>query len=401
VAERPPRARTILHADLDAFYASVEVRENPALRGKPVIVGTDPRGGKARGVVSAASYEARAFGVHSAMPISRAWQLCPQGVYLEPRHSFYAQVSARFFEILGRFTDQVEPLSIDEAFLDVTGSARLFGDGATIAKRIQREVQQEERLSVSIGVAPSKFVAKIASDLEKPGGLVVVEPDEVRSFLEPLPLERLFGAGPKTAARLRNLGAKTIGDVARLPFAHLLGEFGESSARHFHQLSNGIDERAVESDRDARSLGHEHTFDVDVADRAVVATTLLRLIDELAARLRRAKVAGRTVTLKLRTSDFETVHRAETLEAPADTTEAIAPAAKRLLAKADVTRLPIRLIGVSLSNFGAAQPALFEDRSAKQGRAVAQALDAVKRRFGDEAMTRGALLDGKRRRRGR
>ncbi len=388
-------ARTILHVDLDAFFAAVEVREDPRLRGKPVIVGADPKGGKGRGVVSAASYEARRFGVHSAMPISRAFRLCPRGVFLEPRHELYVEISGRFMAILERFSDLVEPLSIDEAFLDVTGSARAFGDGEAIARRIQREVRDEEELSVSIGVAPSKFVAKIASDLKKPGGLVVVKHDGVREFLDPLPLTRLFGAGPKTAARLERLGARTIGDVARLPVEHLVAALGEATARHFHELALGRDDRPVEPDREAKSLGHEHTFEIDVADRDEVRRTLLRLTDELAARLRRHGLAGRTITLKLRTSDFETLHRAETVAAPADTTEAIAPVARRLLSKADVTKLPIRLVGVAVSQFCAAQPALFEDRREKQGRAVARALDEVTRKFGEGVVTRGALLHEK------
>jgi len=397
-SRRTAAPRTILHVDLDAFFAAVEVREDPALRGRPVIVGAAPRGGRGRGVVSAASYEARRSGVHSAMPIAQAWRLCPGGVFLEPRHELYASVSARFMELLERYTDLIEPLSIDEAFLDVTGSARLWGDGPAIARRIQRAVADEERLSVSIGVAPSKFVAKIASDLEKPGGLVVVPADRVREFLDPLPLERLFGAGPKSAARLHRLGARTIGDVARLAREHLAAEFGESAARRFHELAHGVDERPVESERAAKSLGREHTFEADVADREEVARTLLRLLDGLCARLRRRGLAGRTVTVKLRTSDFETVHRAETLAAPADTTEAIAPAARRLLASADSTRLPIRLVGVAVSQFGGRQPELFEDRRQRQGRAIARALDAAARKFGEGAITRGALLPRRRRR---
>jgi len=393
-----PALRTILHVDLDAFYASVEVRDDPSLAGKPVIVGADPKGGKGRGVVSAASYEARKFGVHSAMPVSRAFRLCPQGVFIYPRHDHYMKVSRRFMTILGRVTDLVEPLSIDEAFLDVTGSARFFGDGETIARKIQKEVAAEEGLSASVGVAPSKFVAKIASDLQKPKGLVVVHPFDVVSFLAPLPVERLFGAGPKTAERLRRLGANTIGDVARLPFAHLKAALGEASARHFHDLANGVDPRAVEPDRAAKSLGHEHTFDEDVADRAAVGRALLWIVDELCWRLRRAGLAGRTVSLKLRTSDFATVHRAETVEAPLDTVEALLPVARRLLAKADTTKKAIRLVGVSLSQFGAPQPSLFTDPKEKKGRRVAGVLDEVKKKFGDDALTRGALLEPKKRR---
>jgi DNA polymerase-4 len=397
VATADAPARTILHVDLDAFFAAVEVRERPELRGQPVIVGADPKGGRGRGVVSAASYEARAFGVHSALPISRAFELCPQGVFLPPRHEFYGEISRRFMAILERATDLVEPLSIDEAFLDVTGSARPLGDGETIARRIQREVEAEERLSVSVGVAPCKFVAKIASDLRKPHGLVVVRPEQVVAFLRPLPVERLFGAGKKTAERLHRLGAKTIGDVADLPLAHLVLELGEAGARHFHELACGRDDRPVEPDRAAKSLGHEHTFGADVADREEVARTLLRLCDELCSRLRRHALAGRTVTLKLRTDDFETVHRAETVATPVDTVAALLPVARRLLKKADTTRRPIRLVGVSVSGFEergrAAQPLLFDDAAQRRERDVAVVLDRVKERFGDDALTRGALLE--------
>lgn len=389
--------RTILHVDLDAFYAAVEVRERPELAGRPVIVGADPKGGQARGVVSAASYEARRFGVHSAMPISRAWQLCPQGVYLPPRMELYLAVSARFMAILERFTDLVEPLSVDEAFLDVTGSARLHGDGAGIAGKIRDAVAAEEQLSASIGVAPNKFVAKIASDLEKPRGLVVVPPAPaaVAAFLAPLPLERLWGVGPKAALRLHQLEARTIGDVAALPLAHLRGAFGAATADHLHELAHGRDERAVEPERAAKSLGREHTFDVDVADRDEVGRMLLMLVEQLGARLRRHGLAGRTLTVKLRTADFETVSRAATLPTAIDTTEAILPVARELLARCDSTRQPIRLVGVALSHFGAPQPALFERPQERQGRAVARAVDALRERYGDSAITRGALLDAK------
>jgi DNA polymerase-4 len=389
-----PSSRTILHVDLDAFYAAVEVRERPELAGRPVIVGADPKGGTARGVVSAASYEARRFGVHSAMPISRAFRLCPQGVFLAPRMELYLAVSARFMAILERFTDLVEPLSVDEAFLDVTGSERLHGDGATIARAIRAAVAAEERLSVSVGVAPCKFVAKIASDLRKPGGLVVVPPDagSVVAFLAPLPAERLWGVGPKSLERLRQLGARTIGDVAALERSHLRGAFGDSTAAHLHALAHGEDDRAVEPERAAKSLGREHTFDVDVADREVVDRMLLHLVEQVSSRLRRHGLAGRCITVKLRTSDFETVLRAATLPAAVDTTEAILPAARELFAACDTTRQPIRLVGLAMSRFAPPQPALFEPRVQAQGRAVARAVDALRERFGAAAITRGALL---------
>jgi nucleotidyltransferase/DNA polymerase involved in DNA repair len=383
-------ARTILHVDLDAFYASVEVRERPELTGRPVIVGADPRGGRGRGVVTAASYEARVFGVHSAMPISHAWRRCPQGVYLRPRMGLYAQVSKRFMAILGRYTDLVEPLSIDEAFLDVTASRALFGDGAAIARRIKDEVRAEERITASIGVAPSKFVAKIASDLRKPDGLVVVPEGGVAAFLAPLPVGRLWGAGPRALAGFRRLGATTIGEVSRLSAARLEEEFGPLLGAHFHRLSQGADARRVDPDQARKSVGRETTFGTDVADRDEVARTLLDLVEQVARRLRRAGLAGRVVHVKLRTADFATVTRQSALEAPADTTEAIWPTARALLAKADTTRQAIRLVGVSLSDFtGPAQLGLFASERDQRRRRVAHAVDALVARFGDDVVRRG------------
>ena len=383
--------RTILHVDLDAFYAAVEVREAPALAGRPVVVGADPRGGRGRGVVAAASYEARAFGIHSAMPISQAYRRCPDAVYLRPRMRLYAAVSARFMAILERYTDLLEPLSIDEAFLDVTASRALFGDGAVIARRLKEEVRDEEGITASIGVAPSKFLAKIASDLRKPDGLVVVPPDGVAAFLAELPVQRLWGAGPKAIQGFRQLGAMTIGAVARLPRERLLETFGESLGAHFHALAHGDDPRAVVPDRRRKSVGHETTFLEDVRDRASVRRTLLELVEEVARRLRRAGLRGQVVHLKLRSADFTTVTRQETLAAPADTTDAIWPAAERLLAKADDGAQAIRLVGVSLSLFdGERQMPLFEPPNVERARRVARAVDTLVERFGPDVVSRGS-----------
>jgi DNA polymerase-4 len=392
-------SRTILHVDLDAFFAAVEVRERPELRGAPVVVGADPRGGRGRGVVAAASYEARAFGIHSAMPISEAYRRCPAAVYLRPRGALYAEVSRRFMAILRRYTDLVEALSIDEAFLDVTESRALFGDGAAIARRIKSDVRGEEGIVASVGVAPSKFLAKIASDLRKPDALVVVAPDRVAEFLAGLPVERLWGAGRKAVERFHRLGARTFGDVARLPEETLIGAFGESLGRHFHRLATGIDRRPVVADQERKSVGRETTFSEDVGDRARVRRTLFDLVDQVVQRLRRLRLAGQTVTVKLRTADFATVTRQERLPAPADTTEAIWPLARRLLVKADATRKPIRLVGVSVSSFeGQAQLSLFDAAGSEKSRRIAGAIDAVTARFGHGAIVRGELLGAPRRR---
>ncbi len=383
-------SRTILHVDLDAFYASVEVRENPALRGHPVVVGADPRGGRGRGVVCAASYEARRYGIHSAMPISVAYRRCPTAVFLRPRMTLYAEVSTRFMKILERYTDCIEPLSIDEAFLDVTGSRSLFGDGEAIAQRIKDEVCDEERITASIGVAPTKFVAKIASDLRKPDGLVLVAPDQVTEFLNPLPVGRLWGAGAKTIPVFQQLGLETIGEVAASPFEALRRALGESAARHFHSLARGIDPREVEPERRAKSIGHETTFAEDVHDRSVVQDTLLELVEQVARRLRARGRRGRTITVKLRTADFKTVTRRASLPQPVDVAEAIRPLATGLLRSADRTDLPIRLIGVSVSDFDQAeQLGLFENGAMQRQRRIARALDALTDRFGRHAVKRG------------
>ena len=390
-------ARAILHVDLDAFYASVEVREHPAFAGRPVVVGADPRGGRGRGVVAAASYEARAFGIHSAMPISQAYRRCPQAVWLRPRMRLYAAASARFMAILERYTDLLEPLSIDEAFLDVTASRALFGDGEAIARRIKREVRAEEGLTASIGVAPSKFLAKIASDLRKPDGLVVVPADGIAGFLDALPVQRLWGAGPRAMAGFRQLGVSTIGAVARLPRERLIETFGESLGAHFHALASGEDARAVVPDRRRKSVGHETTFLEDVRDRAVVRRTLLALVEDVGRRLRRAGLRGQVVHLKLRGADFTTVTRQETLPSPADTTDAIWPAADRLLTKADDGAQAIRLIGVSVSVFdGERQMALFEPPGVERARRVARAVDTLVDRFGPGVVSRGGGSSRKR-----
>lgn len=385
--------RTILHVDLDAFYAAVEMRENPDLAGRPVVVGADPRGGRGRGVVAAASYEARAFGVHSAMPIGQAYRRCPDAVFVRPRMSLYASVSRRFMQILRRYTDLVQPLSIDEAFLDVTGSAVLFGDGATIARRIKDEVRREERLTASIGVAPTKFVAKIASDLRKPDGLVIVAADQVAEFLRDLPLRRLWGAGPKTIAKFERLGVHTIGDVARLSAATLERAFGTAMAEHFGALAHGIDPRPVVSDAGRKSLGHETTFLQDIQDRTAVRHRLLELVDAVARDLRRNGMLGDSVSLKLRTADFSTVTRQAALAQPSDTSDAIWPVARRLLAKADVTKQAIRLVGVSVTIAAEApQLQLFDAPAIDRRRRLARAIDAVTTRFGASAITRATAL---------
>ncbi len=396
-------SRTILHADMDAFYAAVEARENGQIADRPIVVGADPRGGRGRGVVAACNYLARQFGIHSAMPISEAYRRCPHAVYLRPRMRLYAQVSTRIMQVLEAYTDQVEQLSIDEAFLDVTASIRLFGDGVTIARRIKRHIREQEGLTVSIGVAPNKFLAKLASELQKPDGLVLVEPGNEVAFLRPLPIERLWGVGPKTASRLRSLGVHTIGDVAAMPLTRLEHLFGRAHALHLHALSLGHDDRPVQTDRERKQISRETTFLSDTDDRDLVEQTLLDLSEEIAARLRRRDLTARTVSIKLRLAPFHTLTRRQTVDYDFDTTEVIFPIARQLLAAADPGDRPIRLIGVGISGLrqrtSASQLDLFEkgDRGAER---VARAVDAITDRFGQDALKRARLLRDAKRPRG-
>ncbi len=390
--------RTILHADMDAFYASVEARENPEIASKPIVVGADPRAGRGRGVVAACNYEARKFGLRSAMPISEAYRRCPHAVYLRPRMRLYAEVSERVMRIFGTYTELVEKLSIDEAFLDVTASSRLFGDGATIAQIIKKRVRDEERLTVSLGVAPNKFLAKLASDLQKPDGLVVVEPGNERAFLEPLPVERLWGVGEKTAQRLHALGFRTIGELAQVPLALLERNLGHAHAVHLHQLAHGIDDRPVQPGRERKQIGRETTFMTDTEDRDFVRRTLLALTEQVAARLRRRSLAAHTITVKLRLAPFETLTKRRTTESSLSTTESIYPIACDLLAAADPGDRPVRLIGISVSGLHECEPdrqlGLFQEDSQRNdnARRVAEALDAIADRFGSDALKRARLV---------
>src|SRR6266540_2514448 len=378
----------ILHVDLDAFFAAVEQRDRPELRGKPVIVGGDPGG---RGVVSAASYEARRFGVHSAVSLREAYRRCPDGVFLPVDGRRYQLASRDVMAILRRFTPQVEPISIDEAFLDVTGSAALFGDGPSIARQIKHDVKAEVGLTASVGVATTKLVAKIASDLRKPDGLVVVPRGEEASFLKPLPISRLWGVGEKTATALAEYAVRTIGDLAALPPDLLVRRFGKHGASLVDR-ARGLDADRVVHDGDpAKSVGHEHTFDVDSSDPEVIERTLLAMSDGVAGRLRSAGVRAGTVTVKIRDSGFRTITRQRTLAEPTDMTEPIFRAALEL-ARPEIRGMRVRLLGVSASNLGEReQLSLFESVEPRRRRAV-EAADKLRRRFGERAVTRARLL---------
>jgi len=381
--------RTILHVDLDAFFAAVEQRDRPELRGRPVIVGGGG-GEDARGVVSAASYEARVFGVHSAMSLREAYRRCPNGVFLPVDGRRYQAASRDVMAILRRFTPQVEPISIDEAFLDVTGSAALFGDGVSIARQIKHDIRAEVGLTASVGVASTKLVAKIASDLRKPDGLVVVAPGDEAAFLAPLPISRLWGVGEKTATVLADYSVRTIGDLAALPPDLIERRFGKHGAS-LVERARGIDPDPVHEGDPAKSVGHEHTFDVDTSDPETIERTLLGMADGVAGRLRSAGVRASTVTVKIRDSSFRTITRQRTLAEPTDMTEPIFRAAIEL-ARPEVRGIRVRLLGVTASNLGEReQLSLFELTDPRRRRAV-EAADELRHRYGERTVTRARLL---------
>ena len=401
------KTRHILHVDLDAFYASVERRENPDLKGKPVIVGADPKGGKGRGVIAACSYEARAFGLHSAMPIGRAYALCPHGIYLPVRMGYYAEVSAQIRKIFRDYTDLVEPISIDEAFLDVTASRSLFGEARQIAIAIKDRIRRKQELTASVGIAVNKFIAKIASDLEKPDGLVEVAAGQGLDFLAPLPISRLWGVGRKTEPRLRALGVKTIGDLRAVPLGTLKANFGVIGEQ-LYELSFGRDDRKVTPESEPKSIGNETTYSEDEADPNVLRKTLLELSEAVGSRLRADEFCGKTVTLKFRYEDFSTHTRSHTLAESTDVEGEIYETAAALLEDfLPLDERRVRLLGVSVSNLERAtapsQLLLFAGRpketarrsapSNEARRKAAEAVDRLRGKFGRQSVTLGTLVE--------
>jgi DNA polymerase IV len=396
VGPAPNLSRRILHVDMDAFYAAVEQRDRPELRGRPVIVGADPQGGRGRGVVATASYEARRFGVGSAMPISQAWKACPDGVYLRPDMAKYAEESRRVFEVLRRFTDQVEPISIDEAFLDVTASLRAIGPAGqppaataeALASRLKEAIRGETQLTASVGLATSKMVAKVASEMRKPDGLVVVAAGQEAAFLAPLPVRRLWGVGPKMEESLLRLGLHTIGGLAGADTAMLQRRLG-SHAGFLQDLARGIDDRPVVAQGEAaKSIGQEHTFGADTDDRARLRKTLLELADAVARRVREHGLLARTITLKYRDERFKTVTRAHTVAEGTDAGDAFFAEAWRLFEGVHGARR-VRLLGIYASGFGPSQLGLFGPSTSVERDRVR---DAVEERFGEGALTRASLL---------
>jgi len=378
----------IIHIDMDAFYASVEEHDNPELVGRPVIVGGHPQ---RRGVVSAANYLARRYGVHSAMPTQTAYKRCPEGVFLPVRMARYSEVSQQIHAIFQRYTPVIEPLSLDEAFLDVRGSEGLFGSPVEIARRIQAEIAAELGLVASVGVAPNKFLAKIASDIDKPRGFVVVEAAEVQAFLDPLPITRLWGVGKAAAQRLRGLGLYTVQDIRETPLATLVQALG-NHGEHLRELAHGRDERPVVSDREAKSISHETTFAEDVRDRDALLAQLLHLTEQVAWRLRRQGLSGRTVQLKLRYSDFTSLTRSFSLPRPSDRTETLWRAVEQLfLERVPHPLPPIRLIGMGVSGFNTEQPQqedLFAAAEQQGASRLDELSDAIRERFGNAVLQR-------------
>jgi len=382
--------RTILHVDLDAFYAAVEQRDRPELRGKPVIVGGSVR----RGVVTAASYEARRFGVRSAIPMAHAVRLCPQAIVVPMRMERYAEASRAFFAILEQFAPEVEALSFDEAFLDVTGSERLLGDGPTIARTIKDRVRRGIELVASVGVGPTKFVAKIASDIDKPDGLRVVTPDGMLRFLHALPVSRLWGVGEVTQDKLLALGLRTIGAVAAWPETVLRSRLGDSLGAHLAALARGEDPRPVVGDRDPVSIGHQETFDEDVDDPEDLVGLLLHQADRIATRLRRAELRSHVIVLIIKYDDFRQLSRRTTLPDPTSDGSVIARTALALLRDVDIADrvgLRVRLAGIAATGLearDAPRQLTLDEPSRARGERLGDVLDQVRAKFGAAAVRR-------------
>jgi len=384
--------RLIIHVDMDAFFASIEVLDHPELRGKPLVVG----GGVSRGVVSAASYEARRFGIHSAMPMGQALRLCPHVIVMPVRMERYHGISREIMALLAVRTPLLEQVSVDEAYLDLTGWLPAGSSAEAAAREMQSEIYAATGLTCSLGVAAGKAIAKMASDLRKPNGLVVVPPGTEAAFLAPLPIGKLRGVGAATERKLREIGISTIGELARLPGELLTSKFGVHG-RDLHALALGLDDSPVVPERQAKSIGRETTFLLDITERNTLERTLLELSEDVSQSLRRYGLLARGVTLKLRYDDFHTISRARTLTAPSELTDPLYQTALALLRAANPTR-PVRLIGVTASPLlrtADRQDSLFSAAKVDKERKLASAVDTIRDRFGESAITRARLVEGK------
>ncbi|MEJ6511355.1 MAG: DNA polymerase IV [Actinomycetota bacterium] len=389
-----PRLASIIHVDMDAFFVSVELLDQPELRGKPVVVGGDGE----RGVVAAASYEARSFGVYSAMSSVQARRLCPHAIFLRGRYERYSEVSANVMAIFRDVTPLVEPLSLDEAFLDVSGALRLLGEAPVIAGALRQRVLDEQGLTCSVGVASTKFVAKLATGAAKPkasekgpqfgSGVFVVQPEETLGFLRPLPVESLWGVGPATLAKLHRIGVLTIADLADLPEENVVAVLGRSQGRHLHSLSNGHDERSVEPDRAMKSIGHEETFAHDHHLRSTLDRELVQFADAVASRLRAQGLVARTIQLKVRFGDFTTITRSTTLAVSVDDSHSLLESGRQLLELVDPAQ-GVRLLGLSVSGLSSdsSKQLTFDEATSGPGWQEAdRMIDEIRARFGDDAI---------------
>ena len=386
--------RVILHIDMDAFFAAIEELDHPDYRGKPVVVGADPKEGTGRGVVSTCNYEARKYGIHSAMPISQAYKRCPSAIYAFPRMKRYVEFSKKIHSIFYEFTPKVEPISIDEAFLDVSGCIRLLGEPVEIAKKIKQRIKDQTGLTASVGVAPSKFIAKIASDLKKPNGLVVVDEGKVLEFLHPLPISRMWGVGKKTEAKLKAKGIDTIGKLAQIPRESIVKRMGKVGL-HFWSLANGIDDRGVESGHKVKSVSLENTYHEDVGDEKKIEESIRALSDNVSRILRKKKFKGKTITLKIRLEDFSTFTRAHSYKSFIDSSEIIASVCLNLYHNFDREGKKVRLLGVAVSNLNTecGDQLGFFDESNKEEQKIDTLIDMVQNKFGVYKIKKASLLD--------
>jgi len=385
------KERFITHVDMDAFFASVEQRDDPGIRLKPVIVGSDPKRGKGRGVVSACSYEARKFGIHSAMPISEAYRLCPDGVFLPVDIDKYSRISGEIYDVLYSFTPDIEPVGIDEAFLDITGSHHLFGGPVETCRLIKSKIKNDTGLTASIGLAPNKTAAKIASDLKKPDGLVEVTAKGLLGFLRPLPVGKLWGLGKKSSEALNHIGVLTIGELAGCAprkIREILGKNGEV----FHAIANGIDDDPVVSEGEAKSVSNELTFDLDTAKKDKIASALMHLSEKVSSRLRKERIKCRTVTLKIRLGDFTTRTRSLTLKRATNLTDELYITVFELYNAFDCGMKKVRLVGVKASGLSGMteEKELFENEIDRKRESVDLGMDRIKAKFGSGSIYRAS-----------
>jgi nucleotidyltransferase/DNA polymerase involved in DNA repair len=370
---------------MDAFFAAVEQRDNPEYRGKPVVIGADPRSGAGRGVVSTCSYEARKYGIHSAQPISIAYRKCPTAVFLPVNMKKYVSISHQIDMILEEFSPKIEKVSIDESFLDITGSYHLFGTPVKACMRLKERIKEEAGLSASVGLAPNKFIAKIASDLDKPDGFIEVQEDGILDFLWPLDVSRIWGVGKKTLMALNREGIVTIGDIAKKDLNEMVDLFGKAG-EHFWMLSNGIDDREVEPDHEVKSVSNEYTFDKNTVDEMQILTILQKLSEKVSGRLRKENLKGKTITLKIRLEDFNTFTRAISIKQPTNYGSVIFDKIKEKYYVFNRGRRAVRLLGVKVSNFSEAQMGLFDDSDNKKREKIHDAVDKIKEKFGDDVI---------------